>query len=230
MDISLGEAFLWVAPAVGFAVHLTLGRYNARRVAQEWESLPTTLDTLRLGQVRMEVECDAETLALALDSARQARDHGDGEEAKRLLGLAHGIVDDATPLRQRRLRRLSLMVRMTAAATPLPPLRPASFRLRRLSGLAALSALLHHLLISPAERLLLRVHVLAAGFSLVRSLLARCLAAVRRDAGGDHAWRRFEAGADDFRTLDQEHLATASACLVSLSLEPRVGIVPHSVR
>lgn len=229
-DPTLGELFLWAAPAVGFVVHLTLGRYNARKVVADWESLPTALDAERLGQIRSVVECDAETLEIALDSARQARDEGDRDEATRMLGLANRIVAEATPDRLRRLGALSLLVRMACAATPMPPLSAASFRCRRLAGLAALASLAHHLLVSPVERLALRLHVLRGGFAIVRRFLSGCLSRVGLRPDDVRAFRRFEHGAEDFRTLDREHLDAATACLLSLRLQPRVAAVPQRAR
>lgn len=229
-DLSLAEAFLWAAPAVGFVVHFTVGRYNARRVAEDWESLPTELDAERLGQIRSTVETDDETLEIALNSARDARAEGNREEAVRLLGLAQQIVEEATPDRLTRLQRLSLLVRMASAAEPVPALAPSSFRLWQLWGLTGLASALHHVLVGPGERLLLRVHVLRAGFSWLRGFLARVLATVQRRRKTGDGWRRYEDGATDFRTLDREHLDTARACLVSLRLRPRDEIFAQGAR
>lgn len=229
-DLSLAEAFFWVAPAVGFIVHLTVGRYNARRVAEQWQALPTALDAERLGQLRTTVECDASTLDITMDTAREARSEGDAAEAVRLAGLAHKIVAEATPERLGRLKALSLFVRMAMAVTPMPPLRRASFRVGKLSSLAGLAAAFHFFLVTPTERVLLRIHVLRAGFRLIFHLLSRRRGEIERRPESDRAWQRFDDGASDFKTLDREHLDTARACLVSLRLEPRVEAFAQSAR
>lgn len=230
LDLSLPEAFLWLAPAVGFVVHFTVGRYNARRVAEQWQSFPTALDAERIGHLRTSVECDASTLDLTLDSALLARSDGDPAEAVRLATLAHKIVAEAAPDRLGRLTALSLFVRMSMAVTPMPPLRPASFRVRQLSSLAGVAAAFHFFLVGPAERMVLRLHVLRAGFRLVLSLLNRRRGEIERRPDNTRAWQGFEDGATDFKTLDREQLDTACACLVSLRLQPRVEVVAHSAR
>lgn len=229
-ELSLGDVFLWVAPAVGFLVHLTVGRHNARRVAEQWQSFPRALDAERLGLLRTTVEGDAETLDITLGSARDARRDTDSAEAIRFVELAHKIVAEATADRLGRLKTLSLFVRMSLAVTPMPPLRPASFRLRQLSSLAGIAAAFHFFLVSPAERVLLRLQLLRVGFSLVLSSVGRRSAEIIRRPSNERAWRGFEDGASDFKTLDREHLDTARACLVSLRLEPCAQIVPQSAR
>lgn len=230
MDVSLAEAFLWTAPAVGFVVHFTVGRYNARRVAEQWQALPTALDAERLGQLRVCVEGDADTLDITMESANRARSEGDSAEAVRLAGLAHGIVAEATPDRLSRLKALSLMLRMAMAVTPMPPLRRGSFRVGQLRSLAGLASAIHFFLVSPAERVLLRIHVLSAGFRLIFRMVGRRRAEIEHRPDCDRAWQGFEEGASDFKTLDHEHLDTARACLVSLRLEPRGEAVPQRAR
>lgn len=229
-ELNLGDVFLWVAPAVGFLVHLTVGRHNARRVAEQWRSLPTALDAERLGQLRTTVEGDADTLDITLDSAREARREGDANEAVRFAALAHRIVAEATPDRLGRLKTLSLLVRMSLAVTPMPPLKPASFRVGQLSNLAGIAAAFHFFLVSPAERVLLRVQVLRVSFRLIFSLLSRRRREIERQPSSDRAWQGFEDGSSDFKTLDREHLDTVRACLVSIRFEPRGQVIAHSAR
>jgi len=229
-DLNLAEAFLWAAPAVGFFVHLSVGRYNGRRVAEQWQSFPRALDAERLGQLRTTVEGDADTLEITLDSAREARREGATTESVRLAALAHKIVAEATPDRLGRLKTLSLLLRMSLAVTPMPPLRQASFRLRQLYGLAGIAAAFHYFLVSPAERVLLRLQVLRVGFRLILSLLTRRRADIARQPSSQRAWRGFEDGASDFKTLDREHLDTVRACILSMRLEPRGQVIAQGAR
>ena len=227
-EFNLADVFLWVAPAVGFLVHLTVGRYNARRVAQQWQSFPTALDAERLGQIRTNVEGDAETIDITLDAARDARRLGDTARAGHFARLAQDIVAEATPDRLGRLKTLSLLVRMSLAVTPMPPLRAASFRIGQLRSLAGITSAFHFFLVSPAERVLLRLQVLRISFRLIFSLLGKRQTEIQRQPTDERAWRGFEDGSADFKTLDREHLDTARACLVSMRLEPRVHHVPQS--
>jgi hypothetical protein len=227
---SLTDVFMWVAPAVGFLVHVTVGRYNAGRVAEQWQSFPTALDAERLGLLRTTVEGDAATLDITLESARDARDSGDFTEAARFAKLSHKIVAEATPDRLGRLKTLSLLIRMSLAVTPMPPLKAASFRIGQLKSLAGIASAFHFFLVSPAERVLLRLQVLRICFGLVFSLLGRRQGEIERRPSDERAWQGFEDGSEDFKTLDREHLDTARACLVSVRLEPRAHGIPQSAR
>ena len=215
---------------MGFVVHLTVGRYNARRVAEQWRSLPTALDAERAGLLRNKVEGDAEMLDITLDSARESMREGDWNEAIRLANLAHKIVAEATPDRLSRMKTLSLMIRMSLAVTPMPALKPGSFRIGQLKSLTGLATAFHVFLVSPAERVLLRLQVLRIGFRMVFSLLGKRQVEITHRPSDERAWRGFEDGSADFKTLDREHLDTARACLVSMRMEPRPQAIPQSAR
>jgi hypothetical protein len=230
VDLNLSDVFLWVAPAVGFLVHLTVGRYNARRVEQEWQSLPRALDAERLGMLRTVVEGDAESVDITLCSAREARLQGESAEAIRLAALAHRVIAEAAPDRLGRLKTLSLLIRMSLAVTPMPPLRAMSFRIGQLKSVAGIAAAFHLFLVSPAERVLLRLQVLRISFRLILSLLGRRHAEIEERPTDDRAWQGFEDGSADFKTLDREHLDTARACLVSIRLEPRAEVLVQGTR
>lgn len=221
----LGDAWLWIAPAVGFLVHLTVGRQNPARVARQWEQLPTALDPGRLGQIRAAVECDADSLEIAVDSARQARSERDTGEAGRQLGIALSIIEDAVADRVRRLRALALVARMAGALKPLPAFAPSSCRYWRLRALVATGSLAHELLLGPTARLLLRIHLLRAAFGVVRGLLRRSRRALQRSHSDERAWHQLEIGVDDFRVLDRQHLEAVLACLVSARIHPRIQVV-----
>jgi hypothetical protein len=229
-EFNVAEAVLWVAPAVGFLVHLTVGRYNAQRVTQQWQSFPTALDAERLGLIRTNVEGDAETIDLTLDAARDARSLGDTTEAVRFSALAHRIVEEATADRLGRLKTLSLLVRMSLAVTPMPPLKASSFRIGQLKSLTGVAAAFHFFLVSPAERVLLRLQVLRISFRLIFSLMGRRHSEIEQRPTNERAWRGFEDGSADFKTLDREHLDTARACLLSMRLEPRAHVIPQRAR
>lgn len=228
MSEVLPEAFLWIAPAVGFFVHLTVGRYNARRVSEQWQAFPTALDAERLGMLRTSVEGDAGILDLTLDFAREARHQGDSVEAARFAALAHKLVAEATPDRLGRLKTLSLLIRMSLAVTPMPPLKASSFRAMRLKGVAGVASAFHFFLVGPAERVLLRVQVLRFGFRTILRSLGRRRQRIEQRPIDQRAWQGLEDGSSDFKTLDLEHLDTVRACLVSMRMEPRVVVVPQS--
>ena len=112
----------------------------------------------------------------------------------------------------------------------MPPLKAGSFRIGQLKSLAGITSAFHFFLVSPAERVLLRLQVLRISFGLVFSLLGRRQAEIEQRPTDERAWRGFEDGSADFKTLDREHLDTARACLVSARLEPRAHGIPQSAR
>ena len=96
---------------------------------------------------------------------------------------------------------------MTAAAMVTPALSPRQFRLPELWAAAGLGARAHFILVSPAERLVLRLYVITIGFRLsLRSM---------RRAAARPAWRRFERGLAEWCRLDAAH-AEASRDAVSV--------------
>jgi hypothetical protein len=119
---------------------------------------------------------------------------------------------------------------MSLAETQMPPIKAASFRVGQLKSLAGITSAFHFFLVSPAERVLLRLQVLRISFRLIFSLLGRRHAEIERRPTDDRAWKGFENGSEDFKTLDREHLDTARACLVSVRLEPRAQAIPQSAR
>src|SRR5258708_39019288 len=98
--------------------------------------------------------------AIAEDSMEQvevARRGQDWAEACRTVALLAGAFERAMPDRLKNLRAMALCVRVSAVMMPPPSLSPWRFRLSSIRTLAGAGAMLHHVLVTPVERMLLRL-------------------------------------------------------------------------
>ncbi len=215
------ETILWFGPVLGLFVHWALGRYNSRKVERDWEEFRRLRDERSLETLSSMVEIDHETIDFDLRAARVARQAGRQEDAIRLLRLSQDIIEDLTPDRLERLRAMTTMIRMAVAVTPVEPVAAAPFKTVRLGAFTSVARLLHSLVVTPAERFVFRVSVISAGFRIALRLLRGAADEITTGARAIRAWRTFENGAEDWKTLDREHLDTARAFLSSFSLRPR---------
>jgi hypothetical protein len=219
------ETLLWVLPLVGLLVHWVFARYNATKVEKDWQAFMTLRDEQSLETLKSIVEIDHETIDFDLRAARLALRMGNTVDAVRLLRLSHDIIADLTPDRLRRLQAMSVMIRMAIAVTPVEAVPAKPFKGGALKGMAAIAGVFHSLLVTPIERFLLRLSVLRFGFRLALRLLKSAADSAERRVTAMRAWRAFEDRAEDWKTLDREHLETARSFLMSFRLEPRVTAV-----
>jgi len=202
---------------VSLAVVLFVSRYRHRDVVKDWSTVLSPEAARIVEQVEANAETDQRMTADAWALAEAAQERAEYQEAIRQLELALWLLEDCTPGRLVKLRAMTVVCRQVAAVLPLPPVRPSSFKLTRVRSLAGLGAILHAILVTPAERMALRARVLVAVFRLLVWTLrrAKAVAAERPDRG--RAWRRFEAAMGDYWTADRECSASYRACMVTLS-------------
>ncbi|HLA77698.1 MAG TPA: hypothetical protein VJU18_08985 [Vicinamibacteria bacterium] len=216
---------MWVIAAglLGGLLLLALcGLHNQAQILHDWEMVlsPWGADAYR--EVEERVEGESKMAEYAYRKAFTARAAGSTEEAIRLLEVGLKVVERTSPDMLTLLRGMAVVSRMVAAVSPIAPLRPQDFRLPQLSGLAFLSAFVHRLLVSTAERFRLRAYVLRSGFGVARRFLMSNTERIRtRQPGADPAWERIVAAREDLRTLSTESLQTFHALLRSLAAEPR---------
>lgn len=103
--------------------------------------------------------------------------------------------------------------RVVSAMLPARSLRASAFRLRRLATLAGLSRVVHHLLVTTAERFRLRARVLIHGFRIVVRGFRRDTS---RAAHDESRWRSIDVLRTDFRVLNAEALESYHVLLLSL--------------
>lgn len=213
---------LWfVIPAVLSCVLVLylLGQYNSREAERDWEDLQLSARALD------EVDAVAEQFGrdgVVLDhlhTAATSHRAATPEEAKRYLAVACRFVEGAAPDRLARLWAMGRLARMASAVLPVAPVPPAAFQLLRLRGFTAVTATVHQVLVSTAERLAFRTTVLAVAVRLVLGCLRRSNSTVQRNPALDRAWATFAAGVSDWKVLDREHLVTLRAVIASLAVE-----------
>jgi hypothetical protein len=105
--------------------------------------------------------------------------------------------------------------RMTAAVLSTPAMAPREFRLPEVWIAASLGQLAQLVLVTPAERLALRLHVLALSLRL-------SLRSMRHEAAGPR-WRRFERALSDWCVLDRAHVSVSYARRSALPVDVPVG-------
>jgi len=202
---------------VSLAVVLFVARYRHHEVVKDWEGVLSPEAARIVAQVEANAEMDQHMTTDAWAHALAAQEREEWQEAVRQLELAYWVIEDCTPGRIERLRSMSAVCRQVAAVLPLPPVRPSSYRLASVRSLAGLGALLHAVLVTPAERLGMRARVLVATFRLLVWTMrrAKALAAQRPQPGT--AWARFDAALADWKTADRAHLESYRAAMMTLS-------------
>jgi len=206
-------------------VCLVLGRYSQAARIREWHWVLTPDGRRAATNLALHAELDAAMADDAYAGAWRARTRADLAEAARLLALAFSVVQEATPSRLLRLRQMAKCARMAIAILPMPGLRPSGFRLRSLATLAGFGLFVHQLLVSPSERFLLRLKLLALGFRMAVRSMRSSERTVGRQEGASAAWAKFEKGLADWKVLDAEHVESFRALMMSLTAHPRPGVL-----
>ena len=198
------------------ALCVVAGRYNSSAVAREWEMVMAAGVEARVNDLDAQCALDRAMAESAWRASSGARLDADITEAKRLMGVAYGVLERATPDRLLRLRGMAICARMAVAFVPVVALRPADFRLAGIATLAGLAQLTHHVLVGGGERFVLRVHIIALGFRLA----VRAMRVARNGETAADALT-FDAARLDWGALDREHLNSLRALLRSLSATRR---------
>lgn len=218
----------WAVLAAGasLVVFLVLSRYMHSSRVRDWQALPTVRTRRHLAEVEEQIALDAQVIEEAYGAAAGSREQPD--EAAHLLRCAFDLIQATQQDRLQRLKMMMQFARMSAAMMVAPPVRPARFKLREVRSIAALGWLLHQVLVSPTERFLARLRVLAWGFWLALRSLRGARDGVSAAPGVEASWASFETALGDWRVLDQEHAFAVRHLLMSLSSEPGV-VAPAAV-
>lgn len=213
---------LWLTAALGGAMAVTfiLGRRNVPGDLEEWcGKLSEDASRLRAA-LELQVTADGAMVSDALERAAKARDSLAYGEAVRLVDIAYRVLESAGADRLERLRGMAQCIRMaSAAAVPVAPLAPGSYRLGEIRSLFSAGLIVHHVLVSAAERLLLKLLLLRFGVRLAVRAMKGGADRLHVDPAAVRAWERCEAAVTDWTEgLDPEHveafrtvLATAQA-------------------
>lgn len=205
----------------GLIVVIISGLRNQERIIREWEMALSPWGAEVYRELGERVAHETRMAEYAYRRAFTARDKGSVDEAIRLLDVGMRVVERTSPDMITLLAGMAVVSRMATAVAKVSPLQPWAFNLRRLSGVALVGAIGHHLLVSTAERFRLRVFLLRRGFLIVTQFLFSTASRLRsRHVHGDE-WDRIAAARNDLRTLSDESLHTFHALLLSLSAEHR---------
>ena len=115
----MGDLWLYLAAMAGVAA--ALGFVATRRqqaLVRKWDALLTPAGRQALGRLELQTISDGSMADYSLDAAQRARRRDDLMESTRLLQLAYSVIEDATPDRLRRLRAISVCIRMASAVVP----------------------------------------------------------------------------------------------------------------
>jgi hypothetical protein len=199
------------------AVCFVLGRRNVPVNLADWHA-QLSADSLRLqSALDLQVAADSAMTRDALRRAVDARDSMAYVEALRLADIAFRVLEGATTDRLARLRGMTMCVRMASAVFPVKAVSPRPFRLREVRAVLTIGLLMHHLLVSAVERLLLKVLMLRFAFHLTVRAMRGGVQQLRIDPEAEKAWDRCESAVSDWTEgLDPEHVEAFQAMLHSL--------------
>jgi hypothetical protein len=202
------------------------GRRNERVVKRDWELLLTPTGERLFRSIEGRVQTELALADVAYDEAFAFRELGSVEDAMRLLDTGYQIIEKFSPSMMRLLGAMATFSRMVSAMAPVQPLRPQDFSLSQISSLAYLHRVLHHFLVSTAERFRLRVYVLGRSFGLAtRYLLQSTHRILGREESAGRDWEQVRAIRHDFQTLTQESLASLRILLTSCGAERREDVL-----
>ncbi len=159
---------------VGFAalLHATdLARQDAVQRAMDGVLTRRGRDTL--DELSLLVREHRDVLSAYHGRVRRLRDEGRHREAVERMTVGCRALEELTPAYLSALQSLRLLARSVSVIVSLGPISPGSFATPALAGLTRAAALLHDLLLTGKQRMLLRLRVAGATFRLALRWLRR---------------------------------------------------------
>ena len=189
---------------------LLQGHRNERAIAREWEMILEPWAAQRLETAHQVIESQAGMVDRVYEMASDAWRAESHDEAQARLAAGLRLVESTTTRLSRFLAGVATLSRMVDAVAPTAPLQAADFRDVKISSLAALGQIFHHLLVTTGERLRLRAWILRKSLPiLVRSF---------KRAGEQREWKRIRAAREDLKTTSAETLRNALISIEHLSI------------
>ena len=204
----------------GLVLLFLLGRRDERRVRKDWELVLTAKGRRIYTSVESQLKTDLELMNATYDEAASFRELGSMEDAKDLLDAGFRIIEHFAPNLLKLLAAMATFSRMVSAMAPVAPLRPRSFQVGGIRGLAYLNQVLHHFLVTTAERFRLRLYILGRCVGLaVRYMIRSTRKISEHGREADREWDQIAAIREDFGALTAESLESLKALLVSMASE-----------
>lgn len=216
---------MWVIAVgvVGALLVLAIRAFNNQsELLRDWDRAltPWGLDSYR--ELEQRLEGEARMTEYAFRRAFDARAAGSPDEAIRMLETALEIVERTSPDMLSLLREMSNASRMAAAISSIDPLPARGFRLRALSTLAVVAAVVHQLLFTASGQFRLRSYVLQRGIGVATRFLLEDAKRLRlEDRGSNSEWDRIAAARADLQTLTTQSLETFRILVMALAAQPR---------
>ena len=138
-------------------------------------------------------------------AAHRLREAGRLDAAADQLRQGSAVIRQLAPEFLDALRTLRRLARCTSAIVVVAPIRAGAFRTPSLKGLAGLGSLLHYLLLTGRQRIVLRLATAAGAFRLAVHWLHTTVAR-RARLDHDRRWRRVRALVADIDTSGDEAL------------------------
>ena len=214
------ETWIFFAGALagGLVLLFLLGRRDERRVRKDWELVLTPKGERVYTSMESQLQTDLELMNVTYEEAASLRELGSMEDAKDLLDAGFRVIEHFAPSLLKLLAAMATFSRMVSAMAPVAPLRPRDFRVGGLKGLAYLNQVLHHFVVTTAERFRLRVYILGRCVGLaVRYMVGSTRRIVENAPDADRDWEQIAAIREDLGTLTNESLQSLKALLVSMA-------------
>lgn len=219
---------LLAAIAAGVVV-LVLGTFDRNRALRRWDFVLSGRAEKATEALRTRLAEDTDIAAHTYDLALERKATLSYDEAVRLLAIAAETIEEAAADRQRRLRALSVYARMAEAIVPVPPVRPARFRLLEMKSLTQVASWLQELVATYEERFRFRLAVIGFGIRLVVRSIRGSRTRATLDPTHSEPYRTFGDSLHDFRSLDDEHVESFRQLLRSAAATDRETL-PEGLR
>jgi hypothetical protein len=209
--------------AAGLVV-LLLGRFDRNRALKRWDFVLSGRAAEATTALRERLAEDTDLAGHTYEIALRRHASLSYDEAVRLLAIAADTIEEAAEDRHRRLRALSIYARMAEAIVPVPPIRPAQFKLAETRSLASIARWLHELIATFQERFRFRLAVIGVGIRLVVRSIRGSRTRASEQPKRDEPFRTFGDSLDDFKALDKEQVESFRLLLTSAAAVERDGL------
>jgi hypothetical protein len=161
-----------------------------------------------------------ELLTLTYEHVFSVRDSGAADRARRLLPIAHELVETLSASVADLLAKVARFSRMLSAITPPPPLMPHTVRTRPVANLAFVGLILRRLLVTGLEQFRLYVFILGRALATLTGFLRDATRRIVTDEpSAPRDWKHVEDGVADLQTLTGHAMDSLRAVLTALDRE-----------
>lgn len=165
-------------------------------------------------------------LASYHDEAREISREGRAQQAAEWMAHGCEAIEELAPSFFAALQTLMRLTRALSAIIPLEPVSAYAFDAWRLRGLAAAGLVLHHILLTGRERMMLRLRVIGTAFRWAVRWLRR---STERLPARPAEWKHIEVLVHDLNTVGDETVVTARRIIQTLNALDRLRAKLHDL-